>query len=102
MKRLALVSLVLLVSFSIFAGGTQEEAESKYKIAWYASAVHPYFDEVQGGVKAFETDTGIAVHQQIGPDWTQDSQTQNIDPSIEPVPSKRSEKFLDHDNSLSK
>lgn len=81
-KRISVLCLALLVlfSFQIFAKGAQESSgEKEYKIAWYAPAVHPYFDAVQKGVKAFEADTGIAVHQQIGPDWIQDSETQNVE-----------------------
>ncbi len=80
-KKVVLAMLCLAVVFSpLFAGGAQEkETEKAYRIAWYAPAVHPYFDAVQKGVKAFEADTGIAVHQQIGPDWIQDSETQNVE-----------------------
>ncbi|MFW6312328.1 MAG: sugar ABC transporter substrate-binding protein [Spirochaetota bacterium] len=76
--RGAITLILLLVSSIAFAGGAEEET-SEYRLAWYASAVHPYFDSVQRGVEAFEADTGIEVHKQIGPDWTQDSQTQNLE-----------------------
>jgi ribose transport system substrate-binding protein len=82
MKKLAAVLIVLLVmvTLPVFSQGEKEvEAEPAYKIVWYAPAVHPYFDAVQKGVIAFEADTGIAVHQQIGPDWIQDSETQNVE-----------------------
>jgi ribose transport system substrate-binding protein len=82
MKKLGTMLLIVVLAVSVFAGGTKEngkDADTEYKIAWYASAVHPYFDEVQKGVKKFVLDTGIEVRQQIGPDWTQDSETQNIE-----------------------
>lgn len=84
MKKIVLTAMVLvLVAFVLFANGQNEEMDSEkdsgYMLAWYASAVHPYFDAVQNGVKAFAADTGIDVHQQIGPDWTQDSETQNLE-----------------------
>lgn len=78
MKKTLLVMVALVTAASLFAGGQQEGGKGK-KIAWYASAVHPYFDAVQKGVEAFSADTGIEVHTQIGPDWTQDSQTQNVE-----------------------
>lgn len=78
MKKGLLLLLVSLVAFSLCAAGGQEVPKEK-KIVWYASAVHPYFDAVQRGVEAFSTDTGIEVHTQIGPDWTQDSQTMNVE-----------------------
>ncbi len=46
---------------------------------WYASAPHPYFDEVTKGVEAFAADFGVEVDQQVGPDWTQDSQNQRME-----------------------
>ncbi len=81
MKKFLVAMMILAVVLTpVFAGGAQEESgEKEYKIAWYAPAVHPYFDAVQKGVKAFEADTGIAIHQQIGPDWIQDSETQNVE-----------------------
>jgi len=79
MKKLLVVLVVLLSASLAFASGNQEESSSEKKIAWYASAVHPYFDAVQKGVEAFSADTGIEVKMQIGPDWTQDSQTQNVE-----------------------
>ena len=46
---------------------------------WYASAPHPYFDDVVKGVEAFAADFGVEVDQQVGPDWTQDSQNQRME-----------------------
>ena len=79
MKKGLLLLVVGLVAFSMFAAGGQDSGPKEKKIVWYASAVHPYFDAVQRGVEAFSLDTGIEVHTQIGPDWTQDSQTQNVE-----------------------
>ncbi len=52
---------------------------SEFKVAWYASAPHPYFEDVKKGVEGFEKDFGITVEKQIGPDWKQDSETQNVE-----------------------
>lgn len=79
MKKSLLVLLICLTAGMVFANGQQEDSGSSKKLVWYASAVHPYFDAVQKGVEAFSADTGIEVHTQIGPDWTQDSQTQNVE-----------------------
>ncbi|WP_411679800.1 sugar ABC transporter substrate-binding protein [Clostridium thailandense] len=49
------------------------------KIAWYASAPHPYFEDVKKGVEGFQKETGITVTEQIGPDWKQESESQNIE-----------------------
>ena len=57
MKKLGIMLLIVFLAASVFAGGKQEESKDaavEYKIAWYASAVHPYFDAVQAGVKKFE------------------------------------------------
>jgi len=79
MKKGLLLLVVGLVAFSLSAAGGQDSGPEEKKIVWYASAVHPYFDAVQKGVEAFSADTGIDVHTQIGPDWTQDSQTQAVE-----------------------
>jgi ribose transport system substrate-binding protein len=44
------------------------------KFVWYASAPHPYFDSVKIGVEAFAKEYGIAVKEQVGPDWNMDSE----------------------------
>lgn len=49
------------------------------KIAWYAPAPHPYFDEVKKGVEKFVEDTGVEVDIQIGPDWTQASENEKVE-----------------------
>ena len=74
---LALVAVSLVFCSAAFA-----QSKKDYKIAWYASAVHPYFDGVKAGVEAFEKDTGITVLKQIGPDWTQESETAGIEALI--------------------
>ena len=82
MKKIAfLFVLIAFISALSFAEGGAEDTKGSQKsnLAWYVPAVHPFFDAVQKGVEAFENDTGITVHQQIGPDWTQDSQTQNLE-----------------------
>lgn len=48
------------------------------RYAWYASTVHPYFDEVQMGVDKFSEDFGIEVTKRLGQDWTQDNQNDNV------------------------
>ncbi len=48
------------------------------RLAWYASTVHPYFDEVQKGVDQFAADYGIEVTKRLGQDWTQDNQNENV------------------------
>lgn len=65
------------------AGETAEAAktdgDSKSKIAWYAPAPHPYFDEVKKGVEKFIKDEGTDVIIQIGPDWTQASENEKVE-----------------------
>lgn len=55
------------------------QAEPETKIAWYAPAPHPYFDEVKKGVEKFveEQDTEVVI--QIGPDWTQASENEKVE-----------------------
>lgn len=54
-------------------------AQGEYKLAWYAPAPHPYFEEVLQGVEAFEQEFGIPVEKQIGPDWEQSSQNERVE-----------------------
>lgn len=71
---------VMLTAVLALTGCGNGGGDSKeMKIAWYASAPHPYFEEVKKGVEAFEKDTGIKVEQQIGPDWNQASETNNVE-----------------------
>ena len=74
MKKL----LAVVVSVVCIAGAFTASA-ADYKISWYAPMVHPYFDAVKKGVEAFEKDTEIEVLKQIGQEWTQDNQNQNIE-----------------------
>lgn len=60
------------------AEGT-DEAGSDLKMAWYAPAPHPYFDEVQKGVEKFAEDESVDVTIQIGPDWTQASENEKVE-----------------------
>lgn len=61
----------------------EEKAEEKdmepAKIVWYASAPHPFFEEVSKGVSAFEADYGVEIWKQVGPDWTQAAQNENME-----------------------
>jgi len=58
------------------------QAASNLKLAWYAPAPHPYFDEVKKGVEQFAADTGIEVIIQVGPDWTQASENEKVEALI--------------------
>ncbi|WP_394199195.1 sugar ABC transporter substrate-binding protein [Litoreibacter albidus] len=70
--KATLMGLALATAWG--AAATAEEA----RFAWYASTVHPYFDEVQTGVDAFSEKTGIEVVKRLGQDWTQDNQNENV------------------------
>ncbi|MFV0466091.1 MAG: sugar ABC transporter substrate-binding protein [Lachnospiraceae bacterium] len=62
---------------------TEEASEaavtSDLKLAWYAPAPHPYFEEVQKGVEKFAEEQGVEVTIQIGPDWTQASENEKVE-----------------------
>ena len=74
MKKYVAMMIGVALLTAAFAANAAE-----YKIAWYAPMVHPYFDSVKKGVEAFEEDTGIEVLKQIGQEWTQDNQNQNVE-----------------------
>ena len=64
------------------AGEEKAGSDSATKIAWYAPAPHPYFDEVKKGVEKFQKDEGVEVVIQIGPDWTQASENEKVEALI--------------------
>lgn len=84
MKKLVAFGLCGLMLFSMTACGNGEGGESSEggKIAWYAPAPHPYFDDVQKGVEKFQEDFDIEVEMQIGPDWTQASENEKVEALI--------------------
>jgi ribose transport system substrate-binding protein len=57
----------------------ESAAGGEIKMAWYFPMPFPYGDTVQEGVKKFETDTGITVIQQVGPDMEQSSQNERVE-----------------------
>lgn len=55
------------------------QAAEESKLAWYAPAPHPYFDEVKKGVEKFVEEQDTEVIIQIGPDWTQASENEKVE-----------------------
>ncbi len=57
-----------------------EEAEAKeYKISTYWPAVHPYYESVKKGLDKHAEDFGVEVHSQIGTDWTQPTENEQVE-----------------------
>lgn len=79
MRNRAVILLMLFVATGLSAGGQSEGVDQSYELAFQAPTVHPFFDEVQTGVEAFEADTGLEVRKALGPDWTQDAQNQSVE-----------------------
>jgi ribose transport system substrate-binding protein len=84
MAGLASLSLAVVAVMAPAAVTAQDPAAAcavpdGWNPVWYASAPHPYFDEVIKGVDAFASDFGVDVNKQVGPDWTQDSQNQRME-----------------------
>jgi ribose transport system substrate-binding protein len=61
---------------TVTSGGKKN---SDLKMAWFAPAPHPYFEEVQKGVEKFKEEQGVDVIIQIGPDWTQASENEKVE-----------------------
>ena len=78
MKKCFLITVLALAALVAWAGG-EADSGSEYKLAFQAPTVHPFFDEVQKGVEAYEADSGIEIRVALGPDWTQDSQNQGVE-----------------------
>lgn len=79
--------MAMVLCGSILLGGVsgmvipieEVQAEGDTKIAWYAPAPHPYFDEVKKGVEKFMEEQDTEVIIQIGPDWTQASENEKVE-----------------------
>ena len=87
--KMIAVLLCLVMVAGLVACGSKEEKKAvggneagTSKIAWYAPAPHPYFDEVQTGVEQFMEKEGVEVVIQIGPDWTQASENEKVEALI--------------------
>lgn len=70
--------LAALTTAAMVATLSAAPVAAETKFAWYASTIHPYFTEVEKGVDAFAKDNGVEVLKQLGQDWTQDNQNQNV------------------------
>lgn len=63
-------------------GGAAEEpkgGEANLKMAFVFPAPHPFCDTVWQGVEKFQEETGIEVTKQIGSDWTQATQNEQVE-----------------------
>ena len=57
----------------------EKKSTADYKIAWYATAPHPFYDLVRVGVEAFEKEFNIPVEKVVGPDWKQGSENERVE-----------------------
>lgn len=57
MKNIVKTGLAALIGAALATGAAAQDV----KYAWYASTVHPYFDEVQTGVDQFAIDYDVEV-----------------------------------------
>jgi ribose transport system substrate-binding protein len=53
--------------------------EFKGKLAWYAPAPHPFYEEVKQGVEQWSKENGIEVIYDVGPDWSVEIQNERIE-----------------------
>ena len=52
---------------------------SKYKLGSYWPAVHPYYESVKKGLAKHKVDFGVDVYSQIGTDWTQPTENEQVE-----------------------
>lgn len=78
MKKKWIAGLMCTVMAVGLTGAVSVQAADS-KIAWYAPAPHPYFDEVKKGVEKFQEEQDTEVIIQIGPDWTQASENEKVE-----------------------
>ncbi len=74
MKKFLSVMLCLIFVIVAFSASAADD-----KIAWYAPMVHPYFDAVKKGIEAFEQENATEVLKQIGQEWSQDNENENVE-----------------------
>jgi ribose transport system substrate-binding protein len=80
MKKTVLFLMALLLCGAlVFAAGGKEGAQKKYRMAFYIPLVHPYHEIVKSGTQAFAKDQGIEVYVQVGNEFTQDLENQNVE-----------------------
>lgn len=85
MRKLLTIGLcgIMVLGMTACGNGKSDDASGeKTKIAWYAPAPHPYFDDVQKGVEKFQEEQNAEVIMQIGPDWTQASENEKVEALI--------------------
>lgn len=78
MKKKWIAGLMCAV-MAVGLTGVMNVQAADSKIAWYAPAPHPYFDEVKKGVEKFQEEQDTEVIIQIGPDWTQASENEKVE-----------------------
>lgn len=52
---------------------------TKYKVGSYWPAVHPYYESVKKGLAKHKEDFGVEVYSQIGTDWTQPTENEQVE-----------------------
>ena len=57
----------------------KKSSTADYHLAWYATAPHPFYENVIVGVEAFEKEFNIPVEKVVGPDWKQGSQNERVE-----------------------
>ena len=81
-KRTVLILAVALTAVFLSiacVGGRTEAAAAEYKISWFATMPHPYFESVKKGIEAWEKRAGIEVKKVIGQEWTQENENENVE-----------------------
>jgi ribose transport system substrate-binding protein len=48
-------------------------------ILWYGLMPHPYMNQVEDGAKSYAKDSGVPIATQVGQEWTQANESQNIE-----------------------
>ncbi len=61
------------------AAETTAAESANYKLASYWPAVHPYFESVKKGLAKHKEDFGVEIYAQIGTDWTQPTENEQVE-----------------------
>jgi ribose transport system substrate-binding protein len=79
MKKIRILATAMVCFFAFSSVAFAADTAFKGKLAWYAPAPHPFYEEVKLGVEQWSKDNGIDVIYQVGPDWSVDAQNERVE-----------------------
>ena len=91
MKKIVTLAVAVLMVVALFSGissspkpsssttASTSSTAAKITLGFYWPCAHPYFTAAQPFITQWSKDNGIQVITKVGPDWTQDSENQQVE-----------------------